>query len=1022
MQNRWRGRVVSPKFIVRSILVLVALFTFHQEAIAGITGKIAGTVRDSETGETLPAANVILVGTDLGAAADAEGYYFIINIPPGTYSLEVRMMGYEGVIKTGIRVTADHTTTVDFEPRPVAVAVPGITVVARREVIKMDLSSSSVVAESKEILAIPLLTDVGEYVNLQAGVEGWEIRGGGLDQTAFMMDGLMLVDNRTNTPITMPNISSIKELEMIKGGFNAEYGNVRSGVVNIITNEGSPSEYHGSIDFRISPPHMKHGGPSLLSPDNYYLRPYLDPEVCWEGTAHGGWDKETQSQYKEFIGWNAVSAGLLADDDPTNDRTPEECRNLYIWLHACEGAAELIPEGYKGNYRERKYGDKPDWYVDLGFGGPVPVLSEYLGKLSFFVSYKVNWEAFALPTYRDYYKEDNVQLKLTSRISPTMKLSIEGLYGETNTIARGVYWPEGPDDYVSDGEGIFWSERFYERYMYWPSCQTPFDIYTDMQGISFDHTLSPTTFYKLRFTRIHRRNLNPGPELRDTTTIRYFGNTPVNEAPYGFWDREGTKSATDDMWYCGYGNSRDYSEVNTINFKGDLTSQINKYNQIKVGLTVNYDDIYTNYGAVGYIIAGDQFEAKNEHYPIRVGTYAQDKIEFGGMIANVGVRLDYSNPNCDWYTVDRYSDYFSPKYKDVFTEVTPTEPAKSHLKVSPRLGISHPISENAKLYFNYGHFYSMAPSNDLYTIRYGSLCSPSSGLIGNPSADMPKTVAYELGVEYNIANLFLFHLAGYYKDVSDQTGTVRYTNYDETVDYRTIENNNYEDIRGFEVSLDKRAGKWITGWINYDYMVTTSGYTGRDHYFQDERLQKIYGIKNPYQERPIARPVLRANIRFAIPEDWGPTIAGIKPFGAFHLNFLYSWRAGDWMTWDPLATYKLVDNLQWKDYSNLDLRLSKEVIIGGNHINLFMDVHNLLNTKHLDSLGFSDWEDERSYYNSLHLPMYKGEEYENAGFVGGNDKPGDIKSKDKPYIDMPDRKFLTYLDLRTISFGLRISF
>jgi hypothetical protein len=1022
MQKKWRGRVISHGLIFGFILVLGFLLGIHNEALAGITGKIAGVVTDAKTGEALPAANCILVGTEQGAACDAAGCFFIINISPGTYSLKVTMMGYESVTKTGIEVESDHTTKVDFELQPTEVEVPGITVVAKREVVKMDLSSSSVTAESREIATVPLVNDIKQYIGLQAGIEDMVIRGGGMDQTAFMMDGLMLVDDRSNTPITMPNISSIKEIGIIKGGFNAEYGNVRSGVVNVVTQEGSPNEYHGSIDFRLSPAHLKHGGASLFSPDNYYLRSYLDPEVCWEGTANGGWDKETQAQNKKFIGWNAVSADLLADDDPTNDMTPEECRELFIWQHACEGASELIPDDYKGDYKEGKYGDKPDWNVDLGFGGPVPVIGKYLGKMSFFVSYRDNWEAFALPTYRDYYKENNLQLKLTSHISPKMKLDFEGLYGEINTIAQGVYWPQGPDDYIRSGDGIFSSERFSERYMYWPSCQTPFDIYMDMQGISLDHSLSSKTFYKLRLTHIHRKNLNTAPQLRDTTTIRYFGDTPVDEAPYNFWDAEGSKSMTDGMWYCGYADARDWSEVNTVNFNADLTSQIDKYHQIKTGLTINYDDIYTNYAAVGFVIAGDQFEAKSENYPIRIGAYAQDKIEFAGMIANVGVRLDYIDPNTDWYTVDRYSEYFSPTYKNVFTEVCPKAPAKSHLKISPRLGISHPISENSKLYFNYGHFYSMAPSNDLYMIRYGSLCNPSEGFMGNPSADMPKTVAYELGYEHNIGNLFLFHLDGYYKDVSNQTGQVRYTNYDGTVDYSTVENNNYEDIRGFEVSLDKRVGGWIKGWINYNYMVTTSGFTGRDHYFQDERLQKIYGLKNPYQERPVARPLLRANIQFASPEDWGPTIAGIKPLGGFSLNFLYSWKAGEWMTWDPLHTYKLQDNLQWVDYSNLDLRLNKEFSIAGNRISIFMDIENLLNTKRMSALGFADAQDELDYYYSLHLPMYKGEEYEQAGFEGGDDKPGDIKSKDKPYINMPNRDFLTYLDLRNITFGLRFGF
>jgi len=1026
MKSRLVRREKLPIYIVGILLVLASFFAFQQEAIAAITGKIAGVVKDAETGEALPGANIIIVGTTMGAAADVDGYYYIIGVPPGVYSTQARMMGFESVTKTGVIVSIDHTTPLNFDLRTTTIKGKGITVEARREVIKMDLSSSSVVAESKEITAVPLITDIKEYISLQAGVEGMMIRGGGLDQTAFMMDGLMLVDNRANELLAVPNMSSIKELEMIKGGFNAEYGNVRSGVINVITNEGSPSKYHGSIDFRISPPHQKHGGPSLFSRDNYYLRPYLDTDVCWDGTRSGGWDKETQAKYKEFIGWVAVSDALLSDDDPTNDRTPEECRDRFLWLHRSEGSETL-------GQKEGHYGDKPDWNVDLGFGGPVPMLSKYLGKLSFFASYRNNWEMFGLPTCRDYYKEDNAQLKLTSRITPTMKLSIEGLYGKINSVAGQVSGVDGDNDYVRGGDGIFWSalaepeEAYAHRAgasIYWPISLAPFDVYKDVEGISFDHVLGPNTFYTLRLTRAHTKNLCTGPrEWRDTTTIRHFGATPIDESPYGFWWEGGYKETTDGMLYAAIGaNTSDWSEVSTINFKGDLTSQINKYNQIKVGLIANYDDLYTHYGQIpNDYCPGDEWEMQWKHYPIRAGTYIQDKIEFEGMIANVGLRLDYSNANCDWYTVDRYSKYFSRKYKDIFTEVCPKEQAKSQLKVSPRLGISHPISANSKLYFNYGQFYSMAPSSDMYGIEYG-MAAYGIDYIGNPSAELPKTVAYELGVEYNIANLFLLHLAGYYKDVADQTGSVSYTNYDESVDYWTIENNNYEDIRGFELSLNKRAGKWITGWINYNYMVTTSGYIGLAHYFQDERIQLIYKMQNPYQERPIARPVLRANIHFAIPEDWGPTIAGIKPFGDFHLNFLYSRQAGWWQTWDPLRTRKLVNNLQWKGYSDLDVRLNKEFIIGENHISLFMDVYNLLNTKRLADNGFSDGVDYRKYLYSLHLPMYKGKEYEDAGFVGGNDKPGDLKSKDKPYIDMPNREFLTYLDLRTISFGLRISF
>ncbi len=684
----------------------------------------------------------------------------------------------------------------------------------------------------------------------------------------------------------------------------------------------------------------------------------------------------------------------------------------------CEGSDEL---GRPAN----EYGNKPDWLVDLGFGGPVPMIR----NLSFFTSYRINHETFGLPTNREYYEEDNAQLKLTYRITPSMKLSITGFYGEINSVAR-VVDAYGDNLYVKGGDGMFQSslasaQSAYSHRagsnIYWPSSLTPFDVYKNMQGIAFDHALTPSTFYSLRLTRTYSKNKAIGPDrMRDTTTIRYFGATRVDEAPLGFWWVGGYQEMEDGMLYAAIGaGCRDQSEQDNINFYGDLTSQINKYNQIKLGVIINYDQLYTSYGDYTDYSPTDNTYIEWKHYPIRTGAYIQDKIEFRGIIANIGVRLDYSNPNCEWYTADRYSIYFSKPYKEIFTEICPTEPAKSQLKVSPRFGISHPISEVSKLYFNYGWFYSMAPSSDLYMLGYRKE-SLGMEFIGNPSADLPRTVAYELGYEHNIAGMFLLHIAGYYKDVSEQTGRVWYTNYDLSVDYWTIENNNYADIRGFEVTLEKPLGSWITGWINYDYKVTTSGFIGRGHYYEDARLQRIYGLQNPYQERPVARPVARADIRLSSPEDWGPTIAGIKPFGGFSLSFIYSWQKGEYFTWDPLETQELRDNVSWVNYSNWDARLSKDVTIGENHIILFMDVRNLLNTKRLHSQGFSDSQDYRNYLESLHLAMYEEEGYEE--YTAGNDKPGDIKSENKPYINMPNRDFLTYLDLREVFFGLSFRF
>jgi len=1013
---------MKRKLILSFMLACIALFVYHGVTLAGITGKIAGVIKDAATGEPLPAVNVVIEGTTLGGATDNEGHYFIINIPPGTYSLQASMVGYAVESKTGVIINVDHTTPVDFDLRVTAIAGEEVTVTAEREIVPMDISASHIVADAEQIVEVPMVTDIAQYIHLQAGIEGDYIRGGGLDQTAFMMDGLMMVDNRANKPLMMVNLSSVRELNIIKGGFNPEYGNVRSGLINVVTREGSPSVYHGSVDIKRRSPGLKHGGPSMFSPDVYYLRPYLDDDVCWDGTDSGVWDEQTKLQYPSWVGWNRYSELLLADDDPTNNRTPEECRDLFLWNHRAEGSAAL-------GQKEGKYGHKPDWNVDIGFGGPVPLIGKYLGNLSFYASYRDNREMFALPVSREYYKENNAHLKVTSRLSPSMKLTLEGVYGDIKTVAMDRMG--GRDSYyANDGMDIISSEQTgteeTHKIKYLPSALKPFNVYRTMQGLSFEHVLSPRTFYNIRISHSSLQNYCNayGPDdMRDPAIIRYFGSTPVTEQPYGFEVASEVLYMQDGHTYATEGGgARDWGQVSTLNAKFDMTSQIDRYNQVKFGFMFNYDDLETNYRKIRYECVFEyDTRAKWRHFPYRAGAYIQDKLEFEGMIANFGLRVDMNEPNCEWYELGTYSKYFTKEYIDNFTEVAPKEATSGKLKISPRLGVSHPISENAKLYFNYGHFYSMPSSTAMYDIYFGRVGQGVSRL-GNPNLDLPKTVSYELGVEYNVKDLFLIHLAGYYKDVSDQTGSVGYTSFDESVVYSTRDNNNYADIRGFELRIEKRFGQWITGWLNYNYMVTSNGYVGRKENYEDERLQQIYGLQNPYLTTPLARPVMRANLNFRTPRDWGPTISGIKPLSDIQISTIFQWRAGSYMTWDPLDTDELRNNLQWKANYTYDTRLNKRMHIGRYSISLYMDVKNLFNLQRLSSRGFADDSDRRYYYESLRLPMYEDEMYQTAGFTAGNDELGDVRSDEKPYIDMPNRDCFTFFNTRSIFFGLKLYF
>ena len=984
------------KLFTLSIFLFLCLAITH-----AAPGKIDGTVIDAETGQPLFGANVVIDGTGRGAAADADGYFYIINVPPGEYTLKASMVGYKTIIKTNVQVNINLTTTLEFEMEPTSILGEEVVIIAEQPAVRRDVSQSEINVTADQIDVVPLVRDVNEFVTLQAGVRTGEdgemlIRGGGMDQVGLVVDGLNM-DNDLTGPVNIVNLSSIKAVNIIKGGFNAEYGNVRSGLFNIVTKEAEKTAYNGSVDFRFTPAHQKHRGANLYSWDNYWVRPYVDPAVAFVGTRNGSWDEYTQGQYREFEGWNKFTQRLNNDEDPTNDLTPEEARNLYIWQHALHGSGDL------GHPHEGSYGDKPDWNIDASFSGPIPFIGEYLGNLRFFASYRLNKEQYTYPQQFDAFTENNMMFKLTADLSSSMKVGVEAMIGRTEDAG-------GNDPFG--------------RELYFAHSTTPMDVDTRVYGFSFDHVLSNSTFYNLRISMLNVANDATGwRELRDTTTLRYFGNRPVDEQPFGFLNEPGYVYAiADEAVIGGIGGSYfDQTEVTTINAKFDITSQIDKYNQVKGGVEVIFDE-FDIYNEVDDFDPTGDFVNEWDDSPFRIQAYLQDKLEFEGFVANLGVRMDYNNPNTTFYGVDPYSRYFSRVFKDQLTKEAPTEEAESKVTFSPRLGISHPITESSKLYFNYGHFYDLADPYNRFQIDYG-IGSEGIAAIGNPNLEPRRTISYELGYEHEIADMFLLRLTGYYKDVTNEIGEVTYINFDESVSYSTFANDHYADIRGFEVEVRKDWGEWVTGWLNYTLMVQTDGFVGREVQYQDPRLQAQYGRRNPIVEKPLPQPYANANIRIMTPEGWGPTIGNYSFLEQLSLNFLVSWQTGDYMTWEPLPPFEAQNNVQWEDRWNVDLRISKFFTVDDFEFNIFADIVNVLDLQYLTGGGFSDEADFRDYMNSLHLPIYGQEKYQgDPRYTAGDDQVGDVRSEEKPYINMPNLDFAAWNAPRSVVLGIRIGF
>jgi len=990
------------------------------------TGQIAGQVVDAETGKSLPGVNVVIpemAGT--GTSTNANGQFRLINIPPGTYTLRATFVGYETATIEGVQVNQDLTAEITIELREDVAQLDGVTVQAQQEVVQSDLSASRADISAEDIENLPA-ADVASVVGLQAGIQGLNIRGSEASQADFRVNGFSQQSGRDNTPYTGVPYTAIQQVQVQSGGFNAEYGNIRSGMVNVTTIEGPRDEYMVDVLARYSPASSKSFGISPTDPNSYWMRPYMDEEVAMEGT--GEWPEELQNSYPDFEGFNEIAA-----NNP--QLTPQQAQDLFEYRHRRDISI-----------------DKPDYQIDGTIGGPVPLVSDYLGDLRFAVSYRREQEEYIIPLSRSGYDEQTGRFNLTSNVTNNFKVTLTGMTaiqkgnndesprtGPTRIRRDGNReWVSGYGSGVSytdignwSGEDIFgtgaWSESTIRRYM---------------GGLKVNHTLGENTFYEaqLQWRKTSYRT-NP-PRARDTSTVAQFGGVSVDEGPIGF--QFASENSITGLRMGGHHSEfRDTTDTREWRGKIALTRAIGQYHTAKAGVEFKVENHDVDFNYKDFLVNPPDHYAHYDSSPLYGAAFIQDKLEYKGMIANVGLRLDYFDSNTERYanteryvfpesqdgTVNRYPSAFLGGNKPRFDEMMETEPAEPQVNLSPRLGVSFPMTDVSKLYFNYGHFYQQTRPDFLDMVRRGNQ-TDNVVQIANPGMPRPKTTAYELGYEQGFVEQFLLRIAGYYKDLQSQPRWVNYTSRNGLIEYEYPRAENYRDVRGVEISLRKSRGDWVRGFINYTYQVESEGDFGFGQQFESRVDQRQYErfTTDYYQSKPQPQPYARVSLTFLTPSDFGPDLLGGNVFGDLRLNFLGRWKAGSYFTYtNELTVPEVEDNMQWEAYKMVDMRLSKTIQTSGVSAQIFADVNNVFNLKNLNQASFFGPRDFQQYMNSLRLPQeaVDGWEQNYAPTDGdgdpqyGDDQPGDIEGD---HINPPNAKSLHYLFPRSVNIGVRMSF
>src|SRR6266545_3844438 len=230
------GDVVSR---VASVAVMAALAfgSIPPGSYAGTVGKLSGVVLDPKK-QPLGGANVILVGVPLGAATDMGGGYTILNVPAGTYTVKVSLIGYAPTAVQGLAIPADRTTRLDVTLTESAVEMKEIVVRAKRPIVELGLTSNVATITREQISKLPV-QELQQIVDLQAGVVDGHFRGGRKGEVQYQVDGISVNNPYDNSSSVRLDRSVLEEVQVISGTFDAEYGQAMSGVVNAVLKRGT---------------------------------------------------------------------------------------------------------------------------------------------------------------------------------------------------------------------------------------------------------------------------------------------------------------------------------------------------------------------------------------------------------------------------------------------------------------------------------------------------------------------------------------------------------------------------------------------------------------------------------------------------------------------------------------------------------------------------------------------------------------------------------------------------------------
>ena len=581
--------------------------------------------------------------------------------------------------------------------------------------------------------------------------------------------------------------------------------------------------------------------------------------------------------------------------------------------------------------------------VECAVGGPEPVSSFLLPAIGIRIPGEIRVFATAEWFESGHDKLDsrgnwsnncqgrlNGTLKLTYRVSPNTKITFSGLYLNRTRGWNDWQWHLFEDHYIDDGDTLIYASDI--KYALPTRYERNYSI-----SAYLSQTLNESTFLEFKLNQYQ-----VDTEYRiDSEDGGFLGDGFSREDWYEF---EPSERFIDNFgfYHSGHHNQIWYDSRSTVSTaRIELSSQVNTHHLVKTGIEAKYNDIY-DFSVYAYSSSDVRINLIRS-FPNSGSFYIQDKIEYtAGLIANIGVRLDYFDANHDKIVVSEEGELFSEKV-----------PVKYH--ISPRLGITHPVTDKDVIYFSYGHYYQVPNMNVLY---YGSdyNLSGEMSLVGNPDLDLELTTAYEIGLRHQFNDITLLGITAFYKDMENLISTEAGASLEDFF-YTYVNSTGSGSARGIELSLSRRASDFWSSSVNYTYAISK----GRSSSPTENYSYGWAGYQVPHDDTYYdwdQRHTANISLDFRVPRGEGPRLADYSFLEGFGLNLIWQYGSGCPYDNPGHGTHPFFRNQnRYPAETIADLKINKQIWINDLTFNLYCNIYNVFNEKNISTIMSVSWYD-----------------------------------------------------------------